>query len=208
MVKLTGAQLALLSKALTRDDGAAAIPSKMQKPAAAKVAASLVARELMRETRAKPGMPIWRKDHDGRGVSLVITRAGRDAIHVSEAAKKNGAFEGLGRDAAENTRLAPRGSSRAGQLAAEANSREEPNPAAAEKAGPRPGTKLALVIGMLMKKEGATIAALTGATGWQPHTARAVLTGLRRQGFVIERWRVDGANTSNYRIASAVSLAA
>jgi hypothetical protein len=32
------------------------------KAAAAKVGSSLVARKLMREIRAKPGMPVWRED--------------------------------------------------------------------------------------------------------------------------------------------------
>ena len=55
----------------------------MGKAAAAKVGSSLVARKLMREIRSKPGMPIWR-EADGKNVSLVITRAGRDAIGVAD----------------------------------------------------------------------------------------------------------------------------
>jgi hypothetical protein len=38
----------------------------------------------MRELRSKPGMPVWREDEDGRPISLMITRAGRDAIGVDE----------------------------------------------------------------------------------------------------------------------------
>ena len=48
----------------------------MNKTAAPKVGASLVVRRLMREIRAKPGMPVWRMDDDGRRVSLIITRGG------------------------------------------------------------------------------------------------------------------------------------
>jgi hypothetical protein len=40
----------------------------------------------MREIRAKPGMPVWRMDDDGRRISLIITRAGRDAIGVEDEA--------------------------------------------------------------------------------------------------------------------------
>ena len=58
----------------------------MNNAAAAKVGASLVARRLMREIRAKPGMPVWRMDDDGRRISLIITRAGRDAIGVEDEA--------------------------------------------------------------------------------------------------------------------------
>jgi hypothetical protein len=86
MAKLTDTQLIVLSKAARREDGAAGVPDRMNKTAAAKVGASLVVRRLMREIRAKPGMPVWRMDDDGRRVSLIITRAGRDAIGVEDDA--------------------------------------------------------------------------------------------------------------------------
>jgi hypothetical protein len=84
MTKLTDTQLIVLSKAAARDGGLATVPNKMNKAAASKVGASLVARKLMREVRAKPGMPIWRENEDDRAISLVITRAGREAIGVDE----------------------------------------------------------------------------------------------------------------------------
>src|SRR6202158_755149 len=86
MAKLTDTQLIVLSKAAGRRDGAARVPDQINKAAAAKVGASLVVRRLMREIRAKPGMPVWRMDDDGRRISLIITRAGRDAIGVEEEA--------------------------------------------------------------------------------------------------------------------------
>jgi hypothetical protein len=80
MAKLTDTQLMVLSKAAARDDGIASIPGGLNKAAAAKVAASLVSRKLMREVRSKPDMPVWRENEEGRGKSLVITREGREAI--------------------------------------------------------------------------------------------------------------------------------
>src|SRR3954449_11317909 len=80
MAKLTDTQLIVLSKAAARNDGTAIIPEGLNKAAAAKVAASLVSRKLMREVRSKPDMPVWREDEEGRGTSLVITREGREAI--------------------------------------------------------------------------------------------------------------------------------
>src|SRR5437764_1387049 len=85
MARLTDTQLIVLSKAAARNDGLATIPEGLNKAAAAKVAASLVSRKLMREVRSKPGMPVWREDEDGRGTSLVITREGRDAIGVEDS---------------------------------------------------------------------------------------------------------------------------
>lgn len=52
----------------------------------------------------------------------------------------------------------------------------------------------------LMRREGgASIAEITRVTGWQPHSARAVISGLRKEGLTITRTR-DG-KTSLYSIA-------
>lgn len=39
---------------------------------------------------------------------------------------------------------------------------------------------------------GASLAELVDATGWQPHSVRAAMTGLRKQGLTIEKTPVDG----------------
>lgn len=62
-------------------------------------------------------------------------------------------------------------------------------------------TKAALVLTMLSRAEGATIAELTAATGWLPHSARAALTGLRKKAHPIERGK-RGEETV-YQIESA-----
>jgi hypothetical protein len=54
MAKLSDTQLIVLSKAAARDDGLARVPEGLNSAAAAKVAASLVSRKLMREIRSKP----------------------------------------------------------------------------------------------------------------------------------------------------------
>jgi hypothetical protein len=57
----------------------------------------------------------------------------------------------------------------------------------------RPGTKQALIAGLLGREQGATLDELIAATGWLPHTTRAALTGLRRKGCTLERsTRADG----------------
>ncbi len=209
MAKLTDAQLMLLLNAAARDDGAAIVPAKMHKAAAAKVAASLVSRRLMREMRAKPGMPILRETGDGRSASLVITRAGRAAIGAKPASKTSNGTGVVALEAVEDLETRPHQSSGPRALAAEPAALGTLDAGMAlASAAPRPGTKLALVIDMLAKAEGVTLAGLVSATGWRPHTARAVLTGLRKRGFAIERERVDGADSSTYRILAAASRAA
>ena len=48
---------------------------------------------------------------------------------------------------------------------------------------------------MLRRQQGATIAELIEATGWQAHTVRAALTGLRKKGHDITRGSRDGMTT-------------
>ena len=47
--------------------------------------------------------------------------------------------------------------------------------------------KLETILKHMRHKNGATLATLEKATGWQPHSVRAALTGLRKKGHVIER---------------------
>ncbi len=52
---------------------------------------------------------------------------------------------------------------------------------------PREGTKQQQVLAMLRRPEGATVAQIAEATGWQAHTVRGFFAGLkRRQGIAVE----------------------
>lgn len=48
------------------------------------------------------------------------------------------------------------------------------------------------VLALLRRQTGASLADITTATGWLPHSARAVLTGLRKKGYDIGKSRLDG----------------
>jgi hypothetical protein len=178
MHKLSNSQLVVLTAAVTQENGAAAVPEKMNKSAASKVGSSLVARRLMREVKAKSGMPIWREDANGRPISLIITKSGRNAIE--------------GSDVASPGKIPP---------SVQRKVKSEVNTA------PRAGSKQALVIGMLNDRSGVTLDTLVGATGWLPHTTRAALTGLRKKGFAIERFHRGDASLYRI-VATASSVAA
>lgn len=64
----------------------------------------------------------------------------------------------------------------------------------------RPGTKQATVIALLTRANGASLDDLISATGWLPHTTRAVLSGLRKRGFEVASDKPDGAER-RYSIA-------
>jgi len=48
-------------------------------------------------------------------------------------------------------------------------------------------TKTAILRKLLSRKSGADLVALQSATGWQPHSVRAALSGLRKAGYIIDR---------------------
>ena len=78
---------------------------------------------------------------------------------------------------------------------------DEPNSGVASTpTSPRGGTKIAQVIELLQRGDGATLDELVAATGWLPHTTRAALTGLRKRGYVVGIDRADKARGSVYRI--------
>ena len=185
MSKLSKSQLSILTNAAARADGFACVPETLNKAAARKVGGALVARKLMRETRAKPGVPVWRRD-ETRAISLVITSEGRKVIAGATGVLSDVAVRLTGIE-----QVPPVG-------AVEHIAKFIASPEGS--ALPRIGSKQALVIGMLSAKKGATLDALVEATGWLPHTTRAAFTGLRKKGFVIARERKDG-KSSIYRLA-------
>jgi Protein of unknown function (DUF3489) len=63
---------------------------------------------------------------------------------------------------------------------------EDPYMTDAPDAKPRP-SKSELVTRLLSRKAGADLATLRDATGWQPHSVRAALSGLRKAGYAIDR---------------------
>lgn len=67
---------------------------------------------------------------------------------------------------------------------------------------PKRQNKTERVIALLRREEGASLAEIVGATGWQPHSARAALTGLKKKGHAIERTK--RSDETCYRIAETV----
>jgi hypothetical protein len=183
-VKLTDAQLVMMSAAAQRKDRCLSAPATIKGAARSKVGVKLAKLGLAREIEAKPGAPIWRRDDAGHGYALKLTAAGLKAIAVDEASQDTIEPSDAPQPQAKNV----------------ASPDEGGHPARAT--APRDGSKLALVIEHLQRADGATIIDLTQATGWLPHTTRAALTGLRKRGYGVIREQV-GARDSVYRISDA-----
>jgi hypothetical protein len=78
-----------------------------------------------------------------------------------------------------------------------ATSRSEPKSAS--------GSKQEKVLGLLRQVEGATIAGIIKATGWQQHSVRGFFAGIVRKklGLALESKKIDGNRI--YRIVAAKS---
>jgi predicted ArsR family transcriptional regulator len=73
---------------------------------------------------------------------------------------------------------------------------------------PKPKTKKAQLIQMLTRKAGADVATISDKLGWQSHTTRAALTGLRKAGFEISAEKPGEGKPLSYRITALPADAA
>jgi hypothetical protein len=185
-IKLTENRRALLQSAARREDRCFVLPSNLKGGAAQKVAAKLIAEGLAKEIKAKAGASIWRRDGESdQAYSLKLSAAGVKAIATSEERVGKPAPVFPAQEALPDSMVSPETSDRG---------------ADASKAPPREGSKLASLIVLLRRSEGATIVALTKATGWLPHTTRAAITGVRKRGYSVTLDRsAEGASV--YRLS-------
>ena len=196
-IKLTDTQLVMLSAAAQRDDRCLVAPPNLKGGAAQKVAAKLIAAGLVKEIKAKAGMPIWRRDEPaGQPHALKLTAAGAKAIVIDESL----ATQEAGEEVSGHHSVVPTNALRAQQTSLDASANDSAPSAASRPAAPRSGTKIAMVIALLQRDTGATLDELIAATGWLPHTARAALTGLRKRGYAVALERSNAERESTYRI--------
>jgi hypothetical protein len=190
------------------------VPERLKGKAAESFAHSLIAKGLVQEVRAKTGTPVWRRDGErGKPYALVIAELGRKSLPIETSAqnpiaiatkRSAGAAKGRalkGQPEATSSRVGTNEKTRHARNAQHEDVGQASKNEATEAEAPRPGSKLARVIALLLRDKGATIEELTVATGWLPHTTRAALTGLRKRGYVLLRERPEGKATA-YRIPS------
>jgi hypothetical protein len=194
MPKLSNTQLAILSVAAQRADGAVLpLPKslKLNKGAAASVLKSLVKHGLVEEQPAGMGDEAWREAENGGCITLSITEVGLRALGTEP-----GPGTGKGPVVTKASSDAPpEGVTGKGS---DSNSNPETTPS-----GNRPGTKQSLLIDLLNRKTGATIPEITEATSWQAHSVRGAISGTlkKKHGFHIASEKVDGRGRV-YRIVA------
>ena len=202
MPKLTDTQLIILSTAGQRDDGTVLpLPKslKLQGGAANHVLKNLLKKGLLDEQPTGDNAAAWREGKDGQRLTLVITDAGRQAIGVATTEQSLPTPESN----------APRDSKRSSGRARKARkSKGKAAPGSKEKrtasaATLRAGTKLALLLDLLQRKGGATIAEVMKATGWQAHSVRGAISGAlkKKLGLAVASDKVEGRGRV-YRITA------
>jgi hypothetical protein len=175
-MKLTDTQLVLLSAAAQREDGSIELAPNLKGAAVHKVVGKLLTEGLVEEIQARGALPVWRRD-DGQGaLALRITQRGLAAIGVDEGGMPPHAEEP--RDTEQDADLAPDKSSRRTAAARRKKTRSEVPQRSATPG--RRDSKQAHVIAMLQARQGATIATIMKATGWQPHSVRGFIAGVVR----------------------------
>jgi hypothetical protein len=129
----------------------------------------LLQKGLLEKRPVLGGDAVW-KEEGGTSYTLVITRLGLEMCGMSptDVSSKNADNE------AER-----------GPTVAVSQSQQRM---------PRPGTKLAALVGLLSREEGTTVEEMAVATGWQQHTVRGVMSDAltRKFGLQIVSEKVEG----------------
>ena len=223
MTKLSDTQAIMLSAAAQRADGnLLPLPGSLRGGAATKVVAALLARGLAREEVTDARDP--RRRRAEHGLAQRATTAAPSSSHHPGRARghrhrtRRRACGGADGDPVEyrfNAGINSAGEPAAGpaEAAAPVEAPEEARPS--EEGGcphepstapaprkTRDDTKQAQLIAMLRRKEGATIAQIVAATGWQPHTVRGAFAGAlkKKLGLTVTSEKVEGGERV-YRIA-------
>jgi hypothetical protein len=151
----------------------------LSKGSATIVMKGLLKKGLIAERAALGHDAIWREAEDGRPMALIITKTGLAAVEM------------LPETDAEQT---PATDDPTQKTDNEAENGPTATVSEDQRPTPRAGTKLATLVALLSRKEGATVEEMAVATGWQQHTVRGVMSGalVKRFGVVIVSEVVEG----------------
>ena len=172
MPKLTDTQTMILSRAAARPDNLAMpLPKGLHGAAAKMVVSMMIMRGWLEEVDAniRKGEPLWRETGDGHGTTLMVTEAGLLAVGIEPLVART-------------------------MAAIRKHAAATPAPKSPTL---RTGTKQAQIITLLQRPEGASIAEIVVATGWQAHSARGMISGVlkKKLGLPVTSEKVDGRGT-------------
>ena len=181
MTQLSDTQAVILSAACAREGGfLLPFTAALKGGAVNMVLTSLIKKELAEEIPAEPVSPIWREDEDGNPLTLRATRAAYEALGmVADTGAETAPEEEPAADMADHPETAP-----------------TPRKA-------REGSKQEALVAMLKRPQGASIAEIAAAFGWQAHTVRGAIAGTlkKKLGLEVTSEKVEGRGRV-YKIAA------
>jgi len=147
---------------------------------------------------SEANQPTCKGEHQPRG-RKPRTRSGRAAAETNSAAAaelpkatvENSALSITNNEPSEKAALKPKPRSKGADTASVSVSSPDL---------PRASTKRAMLIGMIERAQGASVAEIGQRLGWLPHTVRAAITGLRHAGRDVTRSKNESGQTV-YRLA-------
>lgn len=192
---LTDAQRVILAAAGARDSGLVLPTPKSlgdNRGTLGVILKSLLTRELITERPMMPDEMLWRDTAELGRTTLVISAAGLEQMGIDP--NEHVRHESGGSLPNDETRTATATGPLSGAGGTVASIQESML---------RPGSKLDALINALRLSEGATIAELMAATGWQAHSVRGAISGnlKKKRGLVVISEMVEGRGRT-YRIAS------
>ena len=165
------------------------IIAKQQSRKPTKDADKIGASEASQPTRKGEHQPRQRKPRTRSGRAAAETNSA--AAELRKARVKNSALSITNDERPEKTALKPKPRSKGADTAPVSVSSPDL---------PRASTKRAMLIGMLERAQGASVAEIGQRLGWLPHTVRAAITGLRHAGREVTRSKNESGQTV-YRLA-------
>jgi hypothetical protein len=190
-MKLTPTQRGLLSCAAQRDDRALELPPNLKGGSAQKVIARLLAEKLVEEIRSRDDWPVWRRDEERGPCTLRMTKRGLAAIGEE------------GDEPAERKKLGTRKAPKTDRTAKPAKVALDKSFGARKRNKADSTSKQDRVLAQLKSPQGATVAAIGGTTGWQPHSVRGFLAGVVRKKLGLNLVSEASDDGRVYRIVGA-----
>ena len=177
MTKLSDTQLVILSAACQRSNlSVYPLATKLPGAAATKVLTSLLGKGLLEEIEANRDDTVWREDEQRGRLTLRASKAAFAALGIEpETTPHSGDAGATGRDEPDSA-----------AIPATDNETAPPAPDSPRPRKTREGTKQAQLVDMLRRPEGATIAEIVEATGWQTHTVRGAMAGALKKKLGLE----------------------
>jgi hypothetical protein len=188
-LKLSDKQLIILSAA-SRHAHQLVLPTDLKDAPAKAAATQLLKNKLLEEIPTTDAKVIWRQGKDNQRLAMRITNLGLKTIQIEK------------KPVTAPSKVAP--PSAAPRKIKEKTAKTALKKAAVSKTTarkPREGSMRENVLGLLRRREGATLDALVKATGWQRHSVRGFLAGVVRGQLklALVSEQIEGART--YRIS-------